>query len=481
MRPGKAPVASRAFAVRIALAGLIVSCAVLTGGCREPIQTLDCSDCNLVLVSIDTLRADRLGVYGNSRPVTPAIDALAGNSIVFEQAVSGTYHTAESHATIFTSTLPSVHEVSNASARVGNSLDPGLATLAEALAAKGLSTIGFHGGGNVSPVFGFAHGFDRYEQSRDLSAAAEWIADHPDNERFFLFLHTYHVHDPYTPSPQSLTRLGITPRTDIVFDRDLLERETDGKGFGELRDRFWSQFDRSNSEDTAYALQLYEAEILEVDQLIGQLVDDLLERSPRTIVVITSDHGEEFGEHGKFLHDSLYQEVLHVPLLIHHPAGIRRRIADYVSLLDLSPTLLELLDVPVPRTFQGRSWKAALENGSEIRRPVIAEKMLLEEIEGQVRPAARRYEAAGIFDRLKVHYRPGSQAVHLFDLGVDRSESDDLAATQSKLREAQLDHLTRVLVASDSFARLVPRKAVTREFVLPPELDRQLRALGYLN
>jgi len=450
-------------------------------GCRSEPHSLDCGDCNLLLVSIDTLRADRLGCYGGPRPTSPALDALAAESILFEHAVSASYLTAESHASIFTSSLPSVHEISNASAMVGNSLAPGLVTMAEALAAAGLRTEGFHGGGNVASIFGFGRGFDRYQVAHDLADAASWIRHESGGRRFFLFLHTYHVHDPYTPRVESLRRLGIEPREDVEIEHSALEREAGDGGFAAIRDRFWSQIDRDDPADVAYALALYDAEILEVDELVGGLVRDVLEAAPRTLVVITSDHGEAFGEHGRFLHDSLYEEAVHVPLILRHPHRRASRISGTFSQLDLAPTLLDLLDVPRPVSFQGRSQRAFLESGGPIERPAIAEKMLLEKLEGESRPRVTRYEASGTFGPLKVHLRSASRVVQLYDLAEDPRERIDLAAERTELRDRALADLERVLAASDTFARQFPRDALPRDFQLPPELARQLRALGYLN
>jgi len=449
-------------------------------GCGERADELSCSDCNLVLVSIDTLRADRLGCYGGPRPTSPGLDALAGESLLFENALAGSYHTADSHASIFTATAPSVHEVSNASTRVGTQLAPGLATLAEAVASRGFATAGFHGGGNVSPVFGFGRGFDTYRMTTDLGEGVAW-ARAQSGRRFFVFLHTFHTHDPYTPAPESLRALGVEPRGDVESNLARLKATVGDRPFPALRDLFWGGIDESKPEDVAYAMALYDAEILEVDRLVAQAVREILSVAPRTLVVITSDHGEEFGEHGKFLHDSLFQEVLHVPLLIRHPARMGRRVAERVSLIDLAPTLLDLLGVEIPPTFQGRSFAPALAGGEKFRRSLIAEKMLIVDRGDGVRPTIRRRAAAAILGDEKVLFRSPREGLELYDLAQDPGERSNLAATQPARLAAARAGLDRILAGNDRFASLVPRGPGSNAVEIPRELEEQLRALGYLN
>lgn len=439
-----------------------------------------CTDCNVLLISIDTLRASRLGCYGGPRPTSPGIDALAAESTLFENASACSYHTADSHASIFTSTLPSVHEVTNAGSRTGFPLAPGIRTLAEVLSAAGFATAGFHGGGNVSEVYGFARGFDRYQMTEQLDDASEWLA-HLEKRPFFLFAHTFHVHDPYTPTRASLRALGIEPRTDVEIDLDRLGASGGASSFRDLRDRFWASIDKQDPEQVAYALALYDAEILEVDAMVTRLVREVLRIAPRTIVVLTSDHGEEFGEHGRFLHESLFQEVLHVPLMIRYPGRPGRRVAERVSLLSLAPTLLDELGVPAPATFQGRSLVPALRGRANFPRFQVAERMSVEPAGEGLRPSARRIAAAAYLGSEKVLRQSADAAVELYDLAADPLEKRDLAPMDAARRTAAEAVLGRLLAASDRFSAAVPRGAARAAVTLSPELEEQLRSLGYLN
>ena len=443
-------------------------------------QSEPCDGCNVLLVSIDTLRASRLGCYGGPRPTSPGLDAIAAESILFENASACSYNTADSHASIFSSTLPSVHEVSNASSRIGNSLAPGIKTLTEVLSAAGYATAGFHGGGNVSPIFGFGRGFERYQMTKELDDATTWLAG-LEKRPFFLFAHTFHTHDPYTPARESLEALGVKPRDDIEIDLELLKNASGGGPFLPLREQFWASIDKQDPEEVAYALALYDAEILEVDRMITKLVREVLRIAPRTLVIITSDHGEEFGEHGRFLHDSLFQEVLHVPLIVRYPEREVRRVPDRVSLLDLAPTILDLVGVSPPPTFQGRTLLPALAGGASYPRFLVAEKMLVTAAGEGFRPAIRRWAAAAYLGDEKVLFQKPSLPLELYDLRVDPLEEHDLAPLDKSRRDAAEASLHRLLAATDQFSARVPRDASGTAVTLTPELEEQLRALGYLN
>lgn len=453
---------------------------VLTMACGGKPPMESCEGCNVLLVSIDTLRASRLGCYGGPRPTSPGLDGIAAESILFENALACSYHTADSHASIFTSTLPSVHEVSNASSRIGNSLAPGIKTLAEVLLAAGYATAGFHGGGNVSPIYGFGRGFEHYRMTQQLDEATAWLSG-MEKRPFFLFAHTFHTHDPYTPARESLAALGVTPRDDVEMNLESLKSAVGERPFPALRDQFWASIDKQDPEKVAYALALYDAEILEVDRMITKLVREVLRIAPRTIVIITSDHGEEFGEHGHFLHDSLFQEVLHVPLIVRYPERTVRRVPDRVSMLDLAPTILDFLRIPSPPTFQGRSLLPALAGDAGFRRFLVAEKMLITAAGEGLRPAIRRWAAAAFLGDEKVLFQKPPLPLELYDLRADPLEKHDLALLDKPRRDAAEASLRRLLDATDRFSALVPREASGTVVTLSPELEEQLRALGYLN
>ena len=310
---------------------------------------------NVILISIDTLRADRLGVYGSYRPTTPAIDAFAGEAALFEQAWSVWPETSGSHMSIFTSRYPSEHGVTS----FITTPPPSLTLLAEHLRTAGYLTRSFTEDGGVWANAGFARGFGAYGERRSISGvyggeaaatfgdATRWLEGHRDRT-FFLFVHTYQVHAPYTP-----------PRSHKLFFLDIPGRE--GVGFA------------------ANALA-YDQETRFTDDQVGPFLAAVkrLGLGDRTLVVLLADHGEEFGEHGGQGHGrTLYREVLQVPLLFWSPGLIAPgRIATPVSLLDVAPTLLDLLGLPKDPQHDGMSLAATLRRGaakSPAPRPIFGE------------------------------------------------------------------------------------------------------------
>jgi arylsulfatase A-like enzyme len=301
---------------------------------------------NLLLVSLDTLRADHLGAYGYSRETSPYMTGeLSQRSVLFEQAIAPATATAPSHMTLFTSLPPSVHGVtSNLAPRA---LPEQVATLASVLQERGYVTGSVNENGALSRRMGFARGFDYFRQffganvlepmgyvGAVFDEGHRFVDRHP-NQRWFLFLHTYEVHLPYSP-PRELASL---------FAEGDDPEHPDNLRLGPGRARFHPV--------------LYDREIRHVDTALSKLMKSLQQdgRLEDTLVVITSDHGEAFNEHGTLGHgNDVYQESVHVPLFIMGP-GLRGglRIKEPVGLIDLMPTLLELLDVPAPAGMIGRS------------------------------------------------------------------------------------------------------------------------------
>ena len=304
---------------------------------------------NLVLVSIDTLRADHLSCYGSAAVETPNIDRLADDGVLFENVQSVAPTTLPAHASLFTATTPLRHGVHD---NIGFYLPEELPTLASVLSEAGYETGGFVGAFVLDSRFGIGHGFETYydgfasgagdisggivSQYRGdlvLERAMEWLEDRRPsagsaNDRrkpFFAFLHFYDPHTPYQPPPP------FAPR-----------------------------------EATNEAL--YRGEVAYVDSLVGKLLDWLDERglAEETLVVLTADHGESLGEHGELTHGLfLYESTLRVPLLIRYP-GARRggRVRELVRLIDIAPTILDLLALPPIGGADGRSLRPLLEKPS---------------------------------------------------------------------------------------------------------------------
>lgn len=285
-------------------------------------EARDAPRTNLLVFVIDTLRADRMGAYGNQRNTTPNLDLFARESIVLERAFSPAPHTAPALASLFTSTYPATHGVWNkVPLGSGQKFFPRLSeeavTLAEVLAARGYVTAAFADGGWVTGTRGFRQGFDLFD-SRTLgvvdrvSRAVAWLKSQHQRP-FFLLLHTYEVHTPYMPPPGYEDRFVPAytgPLRDALRDaRAAAARETMDNPLTDLQKRFFAPLlGSADASDVEFLLGLYDAELALVDEQFAVLLS-YLETSgllDRTLLIVTADHGEEFREHGAFGHQQVY-------------------------------------------------------------------------------------------------------------------------------------------------------------------------------
>jgi arylsulfatase A-like enzyme len=368
---------------------------------------------NVILVFIDTLRADRLGCYGYFRNTSPNIDKLARTSAVFEENFSTATYTLPSFMSIITALYPSSHGVLKI---FKDRLSGRVTTLAQVLKAYGYVTVWFGpcDDPHLDTAVGFGRGFEEIYSSGDVCGLMDyrenilgWIEKNK-KEGFFLNFHTYKLHTPYMPGPEykaKFTKIkglsGVTENFDeysagsirkVAGDKKLaihfmgkkLYRQFISEGLlkgsdREVRDFFtargqenkmlniqdyvyWADIDLKDKTTNAYIQILYDADILEYDQeVIGPLIAKLKELGiyDKTMIVICSDHGEEFYEHGDHGHGAtFYDEVTRVPLIVHVPWIKKgRRIRELTQTVDIMPTILDLLDIPVPGQAQGKSLK----------------------------------------------------------------------------------------------------------------------------
>lgn len=297
---------------------------------------------NIILISLDTLRADHLHCYGYERKTSPFIDKLAENSVVFANCYSPTGKTLPSHMSMFTSLYPIHHRLLANGNYVIQRLDESIPTMTEVLRKHNYFTGAFTGSAYVDAKYGFSQGFDFYYNDPSTyhpvsvghlyQKTKQWVAENQD-KKFFLFMHTYQIHEPYfSPEPYNQMYLNKEAKWKSA---NLVEI------FGQDPYKVLSDDERNN------LVALYDGEITYTDEnLIKPLVDLLMELGlyDRTLIVLTSDHGEEFYEHKGWQHGfSLYNEQLKVPLIMKFPASKHggKRIAGNVSLVDLMPTILE--------------------------------------------------------------------------------------------------------------------------------------------
>lgn len=302
---------------------------------------------SIVLVSLDTLRARSMSAYGYELETTPFLSELATRGALFEKAFTTFSNTLPSHMSMLTGLYPARHAVHS----ILDALGAEHGTLAEALRSGGYVTAAFTEDALLDARRGFWRGFSTYFEDtsiRDGAGAAEstfgrgleWIGRHAD-EPFFVFLHTYQVHMPYKPPVEY-------------------------QGF----------FTGPDAPERDHLQQAYEQEIRYTDDLMKRLVEGLARVVPpeELVLVVTADHGEEFREHGVGTHHQLYEEVMHVPLIMVAPGRIPagRRVATPVSLVDIAPTVLALADVPPPAPLDGLSLLPLLDgSGAGFDRQVV--------------------------------------------------------------------------------------------------------------
>ena len=314
----------------------------------------------MLLIVLDTLRADRLGAYGSTRGLTPFLDELAARGVVFENAYATSSWTSPSIASLFTSRHPLQHGIVGFESVLGD----GEATLAESLRALGFTSGGFSANFRISEGLGYGQGFDVWRaylastDERDAGPkvparfvrqqALAWLSGVWDREAprpVFLYVHFMEPHSPYDP-PEAVRR-RLVPRASRA-EADAANALLVGLRFGDLSD-----------QQVALLAELYDAEVATLDAELRTLFEALSANGflEHSIVVVVADHGEEFREHGMLLHGiTLFEPGVRVPLLLLAPgleAG--RRVAQPVSLLDVAPTILDLLGAPSQEHFEGRS------------------------------------------------------------------------------------------------------------------------------
>jgi len=350
-------------AVRPTGLAFLAVCGCLAG-CEPPEPQLQPTR-GYILVSLDTLSARHLGSYGYERDTSPFFDRLAAEGVLFENAIVQYPSTLVSHVSMFTGLYPQEHGVYPPS----SVLSPLIPSLPDRFQAAGYSTAGHTEAGYVSKDFGFDRGFDEFlaqsggprQAERTFARGEAFLEQLDPEESFFLFLHTYAVHDPYRPPPE--------------FDQLFWEAEppevTDSAG-SFLRDVNMGRHQVSEETVAFYRAQ-YDAEIRYLDGVLEGFLGKLEELGLReeTTLVITADHGEEFQQHGKLAHSQVYPETLHVPLLILHPAlASGARVPDLVQSIDIAPTLYELAELEPGAALSGASLVGLL-RGDEAAASVV--------------------------------------------------------------------------------------------------------------
>jgi arylsulfatase A-like enzyme len=428
---------------------------------------------NILIVVIDTLRADRLGVYGNSDQLTPFLDSLAQRSCVFENAYAASSWTKPSIASLFTSRYPSQHTVET----LASALPASELTFAEVLQHGGYVTGGFSAHLMITQgKSGFDQGFDVFQFAGASLAprgpsvngqALAWLDSLSDEQRsapVFLFVHYMEPHIPYEP-PREIVQRVLKRRERSENHRRSIDQILDD----------WTtivpRIKAHESEDLAILRDLYDAEVSSVDRDLRALFVELESRGflRNALVVITSDHGEAFLDHGHIGHGrNLYNELIRVPLLLLLPgSGQQTRVTDVISLLDVAPTLLREVGIALPPAFEGRFLYEAA--GAACRTPTTA---------AAVSELGSRSKRRGEHDHAVVI---GSEKVIVTASG--EVEGYDLQGDPHERDPDGLDDAARLrlLQAVEEIRRDVGGGAKEEAMTLDAGARRQLRALGYVD
>jgi len=429
---------------------------------------------NLVLISLDTCRADRLTCYGGQEGVTPNLDALASEGALFTNCLAQSTATAPSHRSLLTGQYVQRHGLTYN----GVAIRPPY-TLASILQAAGWRTAAFTGGGYLHPAYGFDVGFDVFEYgdgprkklkptfAEVLPRAEAWLEKN-GGKPFFLFVHAYDPHCPYVPPEPFRDRFA-------GWYRGFLDPE--GRCGRDDYEPMIAQ-GKMGPDERRFLSDLYDGGVASADALLGVFLDKLrgMGLLDHSIVVFTSDHGESLAEHGFVGHGKIWEEEIHVPLIVRFPGGKwAGRYDAPVQSVDLLPTLCAAMHVQVPEGVQGMDLLPLLRGDPAA---VPAERMRLCKV--------RRKEAVRFDGRWKITFLAPKDAgeapeqPHVYDMRADPGEDHDLYGTSGG--RAAFDRL---------YARYQAWRAASREEdqrlkALPetPETDAHQRAvleeLGYL-
>jgi arylsulfatase A-like enzyme len=434
---------------------------------------------------MDTARRDHLGLHGYERPTTPNLEELAKNSTVYDRAYTPGGWTPPAHASLFTGLFSIAHQTTQEDWRMGDHLT----TLAEVVNSEGYETIGIVENPMLNRQYGFDQGFSRYyetwqfkeeDENRALLLFRKGLADRTTDKPFFVFINLIEPHSPYNSSKQFYH--------EFVSDRTQT-----------LEENMWREFflgmKTFSPAEISHLNELYDAELLYVDYLVGRMIDELKAAGDwdKTVFIVTSDHGENIGDHEMMDHVfSLHESIIRIPLVIHYPVlfppGTRH---DYpVQLTDVFPTVIEIIGAEnASYLCQGRSLlERQLGDDYAVLSAYYFPRQALRAMEkrGMIKPGEenerlerfKRRTRAVIVGETKLIW--GSDGKHeLYDLGSDPGERQNLiddpqyAATAQELLALHDDLVTRYDLG-------LKRGSPTDESELDESTRQKLKSLGYV-
>lgn len=429
---------------------------------------------NIVLITIDALRADHLSCYGYERETSPNIDKIAEQGILFKNVIAPSSWTAPSMVSLFTSTYPTNHEVihgagyrKNITAYVQEVFSDKLTTLAEALKKQGYSTFGVSSNLHLSGKFGFDRGFDHFEclpwvDAQKVNEAIYSLEDEvKKSDKFFIWLHYFDPHSPYHARfPWIKQYAPQTPLSELeIFIKPLFMLEEYIPLFHE------------NQNKLKNLVALYDSEINYVDSYLEEFIKRF-KLNKNSLIIITSDHGEEFLEHGSLEHaKNLYRETIHVPMIIKLPTSDKKEIVNkHVTLVDIMPSILYILEHRIPDQTLGKSF-------FKMETPLFwQERLVVDENETEYILSELNTESilkTIITHKWKYIFNYKNNIDQLYSVTSDPYDHNNLANKNPK----QCEQLKKELLDWVSTSKRYPAKI--QEF--SQEEEEKLKAMGYLD
>lgn len=437
---------------------------------------------NVILISIDTLRWDHVGCYGYPKNTTPNIDAFAKKNVLFEHCYVHEPNTCSSHMSMLTGLYPATHGVN-----VKTALSPTTKTLAELLKQNGFTTLGFvQACEQLIPKCGFARGFDIYLETHFAAGSHNWFTEkHLEkvrDEKLFLFLHYYDVHSDCTKLPYD-----SPDPYNKKFCPDYKGDFTGGDG--ELfASKYLSKINRHNAkdinknnsldqirlkqDDLKYITALYDGGVAYTDKCLGDMFTILKQFGlyDNSLIIVTSDHGEEFQEHGFMLHDNAYyyEELVRVPMIIKLPGTEAKGkvVNGLVESIDFMPSILDMLNIKTPSVTQGKSFMNLIDDSTALSKDFVFGYSVIPEKRG-CRAFIRDNRWKLICKNIQK-----KNLFKMFDLSRDPLERTDLMNEKNNIA---IQLKTKLL---DKYSKL-NKPAEQQQVPMSPQRLEKLKSLGY--
>lgn len=460
-------------------------------------SVMECNDCNVIMISLSNVSAEHMSLYGYERVTTPNLDAWAKDAIVFNNAFTQSSWTLPVGVSLFTSLYPYAHGVMDR--HENNVLSENINTLPEILKENGYATAAFTGGLDYNEVFGHMRGFDTVvEEGEEVGwptdfagfrtaflRAQEWLEKNEKN-KFFLFVHGYDAHCPFVP-PEKFAGVFSKNKNDITIDasqclRGYQNNET------EAYEAYYSISGKTmlTEDDMQYLEDSYDEEILSVDDLTVNFLQNIEKQVlDKTIIIVFSDHGEMFAKHGRFgragaVRGTLYDDVLHIPLLIKIPEQRGRRTDALVEVVDIMPTLLNVLNIRTDAVIQGKNTLLLSEgeqntdtfvfSGSEFNTELVSAAYKQKSVNETVRSydwklirEAKLFDSGGIKE----------ETFELYDIKNDKDELRNVVSEHTEIVEKLKSVLNGWAVESKKI------RSEGKTGKIPDELSEEARKRGY--